>query len=156
MKKICAIVTLMLAPLLLVSAISVEDFNNVVDFSISLKSLNEIQDLESIEGRFVIVSGEVSARQVIDGSEDTFLAELEIVDGEWKGAAEVLIYKCIVVLEGPEFVGSVPARRSRTKDPREIGLNTTLLVVAEVLGFSEAPDGSYIPVIKAVYLRGVS
>jgi hypothetical protein len=153
MKKRCALLLLMFLPAVFLSSISIEEFDGVVDFSVTLKELNALQDLDSIGGRFVVITGEVSARQVVDGEEATFVAELEIVDGEWIGAEQILIYRCIVVLEGPEFYGMVPAGRSRTKDPREIDLNSTILVVAEVLGFTEMTAGEYVPVINAVYLR---
>jgi hypothetical protein len=137
---------------------TIEDFNDVIDFSVTLGDLDKIAmngDPDALPSNFVIIEGAVASRIVINSNAAEFVGELQIVGGEWKGVEEVVKYECVVVLAGPEFASAIPARRSRRANPNEIGLNTRILVVAKAIGLYEREDSSIVPVLQAYYIRKI-
>ena len=137
---------------------SIEDFNDVIDFNITLGDLDKIAmsgNPDALPSTFLIIDGAVASRIVINSNAAEFVGELQIVGGEWKGVEEVVRYECILVLVGPEFASAIPARRSRRANPKEIGLNTRILAVAKAIGLHEREDGSIVPVLQAYYIRKI-
>ena len=90
---------------------------------------------------------------MINKEEDSFVAELELVNGTWVGLEEVEIYKCYIILTGSEFAQRIPARRSRKKLPNEIELNSRVLVVGKLVSTRRDDEGMIIPVLEAIYVR---
>ena len=103
-------------------------------------------------GTAVILNGTVIDRRVIDGDKETFFGELTVASGEWIGTEKVVVSKCIIQLEGPQFSGTIPAGRSRTVNPDEITMNSELLVYGVFLGYAETKEG-LTAVVKAVGVR---
>ena len=156
-KKLLAAVLLASIPLYIFGQ-SVEDFNRVVDFDISIRELAlaaAVEDREALPDRLVIIDGTVASRLVINSNAEEYIGQLELVGGEWIGVEDVVTYRCYLLLQGPRFANAIPARRSRTKHPEEIEANTRVLIVGEYLGLFDLPDGTIVPVLNAVYLRKI-
>ncbi|HAK45686.1 MAG TPA: hypothetical protein DCO79_07180 [Spirochaeta sp.] len=132
--------------LLLLTAFSAwaEDGVPTVDLSITIRTL----DIAATTGRGgpeagtpVILNGTVIERAVVDADKASFAAELMLANGEWIDSTEVTVSRCIILLNGPEYSEMIPARRSRTVNPKEINLNSELLVYGIFLGYTETADG---------------
>ena len=137
---------------------SLKDFNEVVDFSVTIRELSAAaaaQDVGALPERLVIIDGTVASRLVIDGNAETYVGQVELIGGEWLGVEKVVMYRCYLLLEGPQFANTIPARRSRTKHPDEIDLNSRILVVGELLGLFETDDGAIVPVLATYHIRKI-
>ena len=135
-----------------------EQFDRTVDFSVTMRELTDAVDsgnLASLVDRVLIIDGTVASRDVYDSSPDTYLGLLELIGGEWMGVEDVVMYRCYVFLQGPQFVNAIPARRSRTKHPDEIDLNTRVLIAAELVDIQEIAPGEVVPILLAYYVRKI-
>lgn len=156
MKKLFAWIFLVMI-LFPVSAEDHEDFSGVVDFTVTLKILNSpsFQELEPQSDQYFILTGAITERRVVNSDPDdpeAFVGEIEIVDGEWFGLENVVMYRCIIRLSGSEFKDMIPARRTRRPKPEEIPLNTQVLIIGKLIGYLE--EGSVkIPIIEGIKLR---
>ncbi len=103
-------------------------------------------------GTPVIINGTVIERTLIDGEKETFAGELIIASGEWVSSAEVEVSRCAVLLNGPRFADTIPARRSRTVNPKEIETNSELIVYGVYLGYADTDDGP-LAVLQAYDVR---
>ena len=140
-----------------VSAASVNDFLGVVNFSMTLRDLSLLvtrgnQDQADTD-RFIIVDGSVTSREVLSGEGETFVGEIEVIQGEWIGLEDVRMYRCIVRFTGDEFASLIPARRSRRRSETELTLHSRVLVVGRLAEFRTMADGSVIPVIEGKFIR---
>jgi hypothetical protein len=154
-KRAAAVILISLLPLLIFGQ-NIEDFNNIVDFDFSIREISAAAaagDVENLPERLVIIDGSVASRLVIDGNAETYVAQIELVGGEWLGVEEVVTYRCYLLLQGPRFANSVPARRTRTQHPDEIVLNSRILVVARLLGLFDLENGTTVPVLDALLIR---
>lgn len=106
------------------------------------------------EGRLVLFSGTIASRKIVNGDEAEFVGELELIDGEWQGTESVAMYKSFLLLEGPEFFGTIPQGRSREKNPKEIETNTRYLVIGQITELRRERDGTF-PVLRVLYLRKI-
>ncbi len=140
----------------LLFADEIDDFNKVVDFSVTLKTLNktvsENKDDLLTGSEFIIITGSVATRQVIEKDKENFLGEIEIVQGEWIGVESVKMYKCIVQFSGSQYYSMIPARRSRKINKAEIILNSNVMIAGKFIGVREV-DNLKIPVIDGYYIR---
>ena len=133
-----------------------EEFNQIIDFDVTIRSLAIAasgEDMESLPDRLVLIDGTVVSRLVIDANADTYVGQIELIGGEWIGVEEVVMYRCLLLLEGPKFANAIPARRSRTKHPDEIDLNSRILVVGSLLGLFDMEDGTTVAVLDAIHVR---
>lgn len=156
-KNAFAALFLVFLPLLIFGQ-TIEDFNDVVDFDINIGSLARAaaaEDREALPDRLVIIDGAVASRLVIDGNPDTYMGQIELVGGEWLGVEEVVTYRCFLLLEGPKFANAIPARRTRTKNPEEIEVNSRIMVVAEYMGLFDMNDGTTVAVLRAHHIRSI-
>ncbi len=133
-------------------------FDGVVDFSITLERVSEILMREGPDAlprdKLIVLTGAISSLQVLQsGEEGPFLAELELVGGEWVGMETVKMYTCIVRLHGDDFQNRIPVRRSRREIVNEITLNSEVMVVGKVVGTRTLYTGDQVPVIDAFYVR---
>jgi|GEM_PF-1038484 len=157
MKKCILFFFLIVITVLTVSGESKKDFDSIVDFSLTFKDLfEEVNRGKSIDSdRYIVIDGSITARIVLNKEEENFSAELEVVNGNWKGLEEVEIYKCIVVLKGTDFFKRIPVKRSRKKLPNEIELNSRVLIVGKIVSVRKDDDGILIPVLEAIYVRPI-
>ncbi|WP_319559880.1 hypothetical protein [Marispirochaeta sp.] len=134
---------------------SFQELSRIMDLEASLKAVSTdptlLTELKSNQ-RLVLFTGTIASRKVINGEEDNFIGELELIDGEWHGTSAVSMYKSYLRLEGPQYYGTIPERRSRQKNPREIETNTRYLVIGEVVDLRRDEKGDF-PVVKVLFLR---
>lgn len=136
---------------------SFQELSRIMDLEASLKAVNTDPSLLAAaqsNGRLVLFTGTVSSRTIINGDEEDFIGELELIDGEWHGTSSVSMYKSYLRLEGPRYYGTIPERRSRQKDPREIETNKRYLVIGEVVDLRHEEKGDF-PVVKVLFLRKI-
>ncbi len=137
---------------------TLEDFNNIVDFNATIASLSnaaEKGNVEALPEKIVIIDGTVAERYVIQSGTDNFVGQLNIVGGKWIGVEEVVMYQCILLLQGEKFSNAIPARRTRNPHPDEIQVNSRIMVVGKVLALHQMQDGETVPVLDAYYIRKV-
>ena len=117
----------------LLSAAPHGDFDHVVDFSVTLKSLSAAAAGSGVlpTDRFVLLTGTVADVTFLDANEATFRVRVELITGEWVTSDEVRSYTCYVEFSGPEFFKIFPARAPRTVTPGIIVANTRVLVVGK-------------------------
>jgi hypothetical protein len=144
--------------LLMISAVSslyAQNSSPAVDLSVTISSLADAVTSGRITteaGTAVVLNGTVIDRRLINSEKETFFGELTMASGKWIGTEKVVVSKCIVQLEGPQFFETIPAGRSRTVNPDEITLNSEVLVYGVFLGYAETPEGP-IAVISAGGVR---
>ena len=134
---------------------SAPGFDNSVDFAVSMKELGTLLNTgntENLKSKYLILNGAVSSYTVTDKEEASYTVEVELVNGEWSGVADVFIYRSIIVFKGRQYMEKFPARRSSTPDPEEIPINSGLIIVAKYSG-NRKMGNMNIPVLDGYYLR---
>jgi hypothetical protein len=139
--------------------ISTADFNNVVNFSVTLDDLSRMANEGSATlpmNRLVILTGDVESIDVLDPARGGFRAEVNLVNGVWHSVDAISLYRCIVTLTGPEFAAQIPSQSGASSSAATIQPNHQILVVASITGVRAAPDGAKIPVVRALFVRPLS
>ena len=97
-------------------ALSRGDFDRVVDFSVTLKTLAAAAEGRTPlpTGRMLLLSGTVSDVTILNKDQATFKVRIELITGEWIGLEDVKAYACYVEFSGPEFFKVFPIRAPRT------------------------------------------
>ncbi|MCL2295381.1 MAG: hypothetical protein FWC36_11065 [Spirochaetes bacterium] len=134
---------------------SAPGFDNYVNFGISMRELTahvQSGDLGPVRNRYLILNGSFVSFTVIDNTPATYTVEIELIDGEWVGVSDVLIFRAIIVFSGREFQAMFPERRRGAPGPMEIALNSGLIVVARLKETREH-RGEVIPVLYGYHLR---
>ena len=135
------------------------DFSRVVNFSLSLKSLNELIDGgrfdQADKDRYILVDGSIAYRELLSADGEPFLGEIELIQGEWLGPDTVKTYRCIVQFSGDSFAGLIPARRARSRSENELVLNSHALIVGKLRELRSLPVGSVSPVIDGFFVRPI-
>jgi hypothetical protein len=150
MKKAIFIVLFLCFTLFFLSAIEKKDFDGVVDFSLDIKTISEIVqdpnfDLSAYD-RALIFDGSVAGIQVINPDPAEFMAEIEVIGGEWEGLEKVSLFRVFVYALGPEFAG-------RLSSPDSIARHNHVLVAGTIADVYEDETGSLYAVILAHYIR---
>jgi hypothetical protein len=134
-----------------------EDFDNVVDFSVTLKSLSGLDEAGvrayGLTRRYVVLDGTVASVQVLSSKEESFEVQVKLVSGEWLGLEEVRLYECLVRFQGGSFARLFPARVPRNPDPELIVPNDRVLVVARIAGRAQGEDGRPVWVLEGLRVR---
>ena len=110
-------------------AYSKSDFDKIVEFSTSLKNLEQSAFLEN--EKLLLLNGTVSNLQFLDKKRDSFKIKVEIVAGEWIGLDEVRSYRCFVLFEGQDFFSIFPSRKPKNPSSEMIFLNDRILLLAQ-------------------------
>jgi hypothetical protein len=143
----------------LVGAITQEEFDQTVDFTISISEIVQAVEEgtvnELLGERVVLLDGNVGSINIVDPNEQSFQAEIELVTGEWQGLTEVRAYRLIVLASGPRFAPRLPSRPPRNPGPEIIELNQHVLVAARFLGVGVDPEGNRLPVFEPYYIRRI-
>ncbi len=164
MKRIEPVARIAVAGVLLLLAAtagaqSIQDFTKIVDFKATLETLSK-QAAEnhsvSTGGRLVVLNGVASSIQNLSNDPKQFYAMIELVDGKWHGLRSISLYRCYVLVQGPQFANQVLLRPSNSPPADSVQTNSQLLVVGEVRGVVAAPDGSNVPVVVAYFIRPLS
>jgi hypothetical protein len=138
-------------------ALSHGDFDRVVDFGVTLKSLAAAAEGTAPlpTGRMVVLSGTVSDVTIIDKEQPTFKVRIELITGEWIGLEDVKAYACYVEFSGPEFFKVFPARAPRNATPGVITGNSRVLVVGRVVNITTSPLGAKRVLLDGAYIRSI-
>lgn len=148
---------LLLAVAAVAQGIEDRDFDAVADFSVTVKTLSQLDEEAAgaygILDRFLLLDGTVTNIIVLDSKEESFLAQVELVYGEWIGLEEVRSYSCWVMFSGPRFFPVFPPRVPRNPPPGIIQANDRVLVVAKALQLVEIDGGEKVWVLQGVHAR---
>jgi len=138
-------------------SIDAGDFDAVADFSVTIKTLNQLDEATAaaygLMDRFLLLDGTVTNIIVLDANEESYLAQVELVSGEWVGLDEVRSYSCWVLFSGPRFAGVFPARVPRNPPPGVIATNQTILIAAIPLQTVEIAEDETAWVLEGIYVR---
>lgn len=135
-----------------------QDFNDIkalFNLEITLKTLSSmsVDELSDSVGQWVVLSGTVASLAVINPDENDFMAQIELIDGEWENTDQVFMYQCYILVTGPDWVSRIPAKRSRRSSPEEIPQNSNLLVVGQLAEPYVDDSGFAYPVVDGYYIR---
>lgn len=138
-------------------AISRGDFERVVDFSVTLKTLAAAADGRAglPTGRVCVLNGTVSDVNVIDKDQSTFRVRIELITGEWIGTEDVKSYSCYVDFRGPEFFATFPARPPRNPPPGVIQINSRVIVIGRPVEVTATPLGEKRVLVEGMFVRPV-
>jgi hypothetical protein len=153
--RIALAVCLLLAAALPAPAATRFEFDSVVDFSVSLKSLAAAAAGEASlpSGRLFVLDGTVSDLTVLDKEQGSFRARIELISGEWIGTEDVKSYACLIDFSGPGFFKMFPARAPRDPSPDMVFLNSRVLVVARPIGLTTSHQGEKRVQLEGIYVR---
>lgn len=133
------------------------DFDAVVDFSVTIKTLSGLDETAAkaygLMDRFLLLDGTVTNLLVLDPKKDSYTVQLELVSGEWIGLEEVRSYSCWVLFSGPQFAAVFPRRVPRKPPPGIVANNSHILVVARALQKVEVAEGQSAWVLEGVHVR---
>jgi hypothetical protein len=155
-----ALILLMAAALVApLAAYDREDFDRIVDFAATVKTLDGLSAAQARErgltGRLLLLDGTVAALRFLDPEEASFTVEMELVDGEWVGLEEVKIYRCRVRFQGPAFFRQFPRRAPKSPGPSQIGLDDRVLVVAKALLKGGEEAGQPLWLLQGLHVRPI-
>ncbi len=154
--QLLACVILLLGAVVL-PALSRGDFDRVVDFSVTLKTLAAVADGKAPlpTGKMLLLSGTVSDVNILNKDAQGFKVRIELITGEWIGLEDVKAYACYVEFSGPEFFKVFPARPPRTATPDVISLNSRVVVVCSPLDIVNTPQGEKHVRAAGAYIRTI-
>lgn len=136
-----------------------DDFDKNVDFSVTLELINRAVTAQRTDAlprdKAIIIDGAISAIEIIDTEPESFLAEIELVDGKWLGMEDVRMYSCIVQVSGPDFAARIPARRSRREIRNEISANSHVIVVGKIVEYRNVSGNKPVAVVEGYYIRAI-
>lgn len=140
-------------------ALTKTDFDKVVDFSVTLRELNQRLDSENTlkldDKKFIVIYGTVSSISFLNRKKDTFKARLELVSGEWIGLSDVKSYRAYVDFEGSAFYSSIPVRTPRTPNSKAVVKDSRVLIIAKILQPIDIPLSGRYWLLKGVYIRKI-
>ena len=151
-----ACLLLLFGPALL-PALSRADFDRVVDFSVTLKTLAAVAaGKEALPaGRMFLLSGTVSDVTIINREEAAFKVRIEVITGEWIGLEDVKSYACYIEFSGPEYFTIFPAKPPRTANPDVVTLNTRVVVVGAPVNITTTPLGEKRVLLQGAHIRTI-
>lgn len=142
--------------IILGSLLPAREISGTTDLSLTLKELNEKVLLNRISeinpDTILVMRGSVAKRQVINADKETFRGEIELLRGEWVDISRVEDYRCIIIVEGPYFSDTIPARYTRSQQQGEIPLNAEVIFSCRFSG-TRRVEGKILPVLKALDYR---
>ncbi len=151
-----ASVALLMVPVA-ASTVTPEEFRQVVAFDVTVASLAEAaeNDPEALlnDSRMFIVDGVVGSVTVIDDNPDSYLVQLELVDGRWYGTQRIDVFRVYVLAEGPEYEAFFPARPAADAGGSVIQRNERVLIAARIADIFEDQRGGRYAVLAAQELR---
>ena len=136
---------------------ALDDFDSVVDFSVTLKALAGTDEAAAraygLKSRYLLLDGTVTAIQFLEPEEEGFQAQVELVAGEWIGLEEVRSYRCYVLFQGRRFFRLLPRRAPRNPDASVIVPNDRILVVARAPRLVQEQGAEPVWLLEAVHAR---
>jgi hypothetical protein len=138
-------------------AIGRGDFDRVVDFSVTLKTLAAAADGATAlpTARMLVLSGTVSSIAILNKDEPTFKVRIELIAGEWFGTEDVKAYACYVDFSGPEYFAAFPPRAPAQPGPGVIVQSVRVLVAGRALSIVTTPLGDKRVLLEGAYVRAI-
>lgn len=157
MRKILSFLSVLLIGILPLQSAERDDFDKVVDFSLSIKEISTLVKKPDFDvakhGKIVIFDGSVATVTILDKNPESFVAELEIVGGEWQGLESVVLYRVYVYVQGPEFARRLPERPPTAPGESVISQNDHALIVGNIADVYTDEKGNRFAVVLAHYVR---
>ena len=135
-----------------------KDFDAIVDFSITIKTLNlhgETDPSFLDTDKLLLLNGTVSSISFVNPKQENFVVQVELVSGEWVGLEEVKSYNCTVIFQGSEFYRLFPRRRPKNPSPDMISANNRVLVVAKAQNRVTNEAGELHWLLEGFYIRRI-
>lgn len=134
------------------------ELDSIINVNISLKELsNSTPDkLDKIieSEKYIILEGIISSIREIERSENNFIIDLHLLNGEWIGLDKIDVYKCIINVDGKEWENRFPKRAPRESTEELILLNNQVMVIGKVTDY--VMDNSILTaVVDAEYIRKI-
>ncbi len=127
------------------------DFDGEVDFSITLKKLNQLLDKDKSGSvptqKIVILSGTVSDIAVLSEKQNDHTVEITLTGGEWISPEQVKSYQVRIRFTGAEF--------ETLFKTRQIKVNSSVLVAAKIISTVTTRDGTRIWLLNGFHIRTV-
>ncbi len=157
MRRTGVVLVLLVAAASVLPGVSKADFDRVVDFSVTLKTLSEAADgsVPLPSSRMLLLSGTVSNITLLNRDEPAFRARIELITGEWIGTEDVKAYTCSVDFSGREYFSTFPARPPAQPQSGVVLQNARVLVVARVVDIVTTPLGEKRVLLEGVYIRPI-
>jgi len=157
MKKFLPVLSLFLVSLSPLFPEPGDLFDKAVDFSLDLKGISALVKnpafTPSRVSRAGVFDGSIASITVLEPEPGNFLAELEVIGGEWKSLESVSLYRVYVYVQGPEFAARLPRRAPAEGSKDIIGLNNHALVVGGIADVYTDEKGDRFAVILARHIR---
>ena len=157
MRRTAAVLALFTVLAAALPAVSKGDFDRVVDFSVTLKSLAAAADGKAAlpTSRILMLSGTVSGITIVNKDQPTFQARIELITGEWLGLDDVKAYACYVDFTGADFFPVFPVRPPAQPGPGVIVQSARVLVVARAVSIVTTPLGEKRVLLEGEYIRSI-
>lgn len=136
-------------------AVSRGEFDRVVDFSVTLKTLAAVAEgkVTLPTGRMLLLSGTVSSVTRVNPDQAGFKVRIELITGEWIGLEDVKAYACYVDYSGPEFFAIFPARAPAGGAAGLVLQNSRVIVAGQAVTVTTTPLGERRVVLDGAYIR---
>jgi hypothetical protein len=157
MRRTAAVLALFTVLAAAVPAASKGDFDRVVDFSVTLKTLAAAADGKAAlpTSRMLVLSGTVSTITIVNKDQAAFRVRIELITGEWLGLDDVIAYACYVDFAGADFFNTFPARPPAQPGPGVIVQNARVLVAARAVSIVTTPLGEKRVLLEGAYIRAI-
>jgi hypothetical protein len=146
LTRLCAAFVVVCAAVPLASAVGRADFDAVVDFSVTMKTVAAAAESGARlpAGRLFILDGTVSEITVLTKDPADFKVRIRLLSGEWIGLEDVKSYSCYVTFSGAEYSGMFPAK---------IPTNSRIIVLVRVIEATASPLGEKLMSMEGLALR---
>jgi hypothetical protein len=157
MRRTAAVLALFTVLAAALPAASKADFDRVVDFSVTLKTLAAAADGKAAlpTSRMLLLAGTVSTITILNKDQASFQVRIELITGEWLGLEDVKAYACYVDFTGADFFNTFPARAPAQPGPGVIVQSARVLVAARAVSIVTTPLGEKRVLLEGAYIRGI-
>jgi hypothetical protein len=155
MRRFAVTIALFAVVAAVVPAATRGDFDRVVDFSVTLKSLAAAaagaQALPT--GRMAVLTGTVKSVTIVNKDEATFQVRIELITGEWMGTDDVVAYSSYIDFSGSEYFKVFPARAPASPPPGVVVQSARVLVVGRPVSITLTPSGDRKVLLEGIDIR---
>ncbi len=132
--RACAVLLLLLTLAASASAIGRPDFEAVVDFSVTMKTVTEAAEgtARLPPNRLFLLNAAVSEITVLNKDPESYAVRVRLLSGEWIGMEDVKEYSCYVTFRGAEYSSLFPAKAP---------VNSKVLVLVRAGELAATPQG---------------
>jgi hypothetical protein len=144
--RMCAVLLLLLILAPSASAIGRADFDAVVDFSVTLKTIAAAAEGNARlpANKLFLLDGTVSDITVLDKEPGSYKVRIRLLSGEWIGLEDVKGYSCFVTVSGAEYAGMFTSK---------VQTNSRIIVLARAVGVTTTALGEKLMSLDGLALR---